>query len=107
VDAPTHFFHVHANSRCQCKFINSLQQDSQVFLDEHQKAEIAFSYFDGILGTPPTTSAVINQNVLGIPKIDATHLEQRFIETEVWDVIKSLPQDKRPGQMVSLPGFCK
>jgi hypothetical protein len=36
-------------------------------------------------------------DALGIPKIDATHLQQRFTEAKVWDVIKSLPPNKAPG----------
>jgi hypothetical protein len=34
-------------------------------------------------------------------KIDARHLEERFTEAEVWDVIKALPPDKAHG----LDGF--
>jgi hypothetical protein len=68
-----------------------------VFHGENEKAEIAFTYFDAILGTPPMTSAAINLNALGIPKINVAHLEKRFFEAEVWEVIKSLPLDKAPG----------
>jgi hypothetical protein len=43
--------------------------------------------------------------VLDIPRIDATHLEERFTEVEVWEVIKSLLPDKVPGPDGFTPRF--
>lgn len=54
-DAPTKFFHLHANSRRKKKFIRSLQKNDGVLaFDEETKADIAFQHFDAILGTPPS-----------------------------------------------------
>jgi hypothetical protein len=90
------FFHVHANSRWRRNFIHSLNMDGQAVLDEQQKAELAFSYFDDIMGSPPSPCVAINLELLDIPKIDARHLEEHFTKAEVWDVIKALPPDKAP-----------
>jgi hypothetical protein len=91
------FFHVHANSRRRRNFIHSLNMDGQAVLDEQQKAKLDFSYFDDIMGSPPPPYATINLELLDILKIDARHLEERFTEAKVWDVIKALPPDKAPG----------
>jgi hypothetical protein len=44
-DAPTKFFHVHANARRRRKFIRS-----QCLLSEESKAEAVFQFFHDILG---------------------------------------------------------
>jgi hypothetical protein len=93
-DAPTRFFHVHANSRRRCNFIHSLKHEEHTVIDEEQKVDVAFSFFDNILGSPLSLSATINLDVLDIPRIDVSCLEDRFTEAEVLEVIKSLPPDK-------------
>jgi hypothetical protein len=93
----TRFFHVHANSIRRHNFIHSLKQDGQVAFDEQQNAGLAFVFFDDILGSSSSLYTAINLDLFDIPKIDARHLEERFTEAEVWDVIKYLPLDKAPG----------
>jgi hypothetical protein len=51
-DAPTHFFHAHANTRCKKKLIRSLNHNGQTLVDEGRKAEVLFNFFDEVLGTP-------------------------------------------------------
>jgi hypothetical protein len=81
--------------------------DGQAVLDEQQKAKLDFSYFDDIMGSPPPPPpcATINLELLDILKIDARHLEERFTEAKVWDVIKALPPDKAPGSDGFTPRF--
>jgi hypothetical protein len=98
-DVPMRFFHVHANARRRRKFIHTLQEDGPIYVEEDQKAYLAFSFFDNILGTPTNRSGMINLELLDLPWLDLSHLEEHFTETEVWEVIKSLPLNKAPSQM--------
>lgn len=96
-DAPTKFFHIHANARQRKKFIRSLVHQDQVVVDEDAKAQIAFDHFDALLGTPPQRTCSINFGRIGILSIDMSGLDDRFTESEIWDVIKSMHPDKAPG----------
>jgi hypothetical protein len=43
-DAPTKFFHVHANARRCKKFIHSIEHNGQVLVSEEQKAEAFLNF---------------------------------------------------------------
>jgi hypothetical protein len=51
-DAPTHFFHAHANAHHRKKVFRSFDHNGQTLVDEGQKAEALFNFFDDVLGTP-------------------------------------------------------
>jgi hypothetical protein len=88
---------VHANARRRRKFIHTLQDDGRAYVDEDQKAHLAFTFFDDILGMTAIRNGAINLELLDLPRLDLSQLEQRFTKAEVWEAIKSLPPDKAPG----------
>lgn len=96
-DAPTKFFHIHANARQRKKFIHTLVHQGQVVVDEAAKAQIAFDHFDALLGTPPQRTCSIELSRIGLPMVDMAGMDDHFIEQEIWNVIKSLHPDKAPG----------
>jgi hypothetical protein len=51
-DRPTQFFYVLANAHGHKQFIRLLEHDGQVFVQEERKADIAFNFFNELLGTP-------------------------------------------------------
>jgi hypothetical protein len=59
-DAPTKFFHCHANARQRNNHIHSLVHEGQTLVAEDRKAEVTFEFFDEILGTSATRSNAIN-----------------------------------------------
>lgn len=96
-DIPTKFFHIQANIRRRKKFIKSLEHEGTVHFDEEEKVSIAYQFFNSLLGTPPTRTHVIDLERLGIPVANLSGLDDRFMEHEVWSVIKELHSDKSPG----------
>jgi hypothetical protein len=96
-DAPTKFFHIHANAHHKKKFIRTFHQDGHVLVSEEVKAQAFFNFFDEVLGTPPLRNCSVNMEILGLPTVNLSQLNERFTEEEVWAVIKSLPPDKAPG----------
>jgi hypothetical protein len=56
-----------------------------------------FDFFNTVLWTPPTRSNSISLEHLDLPCLDLSHLEERFTEVEVWNVINALPPDKAIG----------
>jgi hypothetical protein len=96
-DAPTKFFHMHANLRRRRKHIWSLKQGDQVVFDEDEKAVVAFNYFDDLLGTTLAHVNAINLNLLNLGTIDPSGLTERFSEAEVWATISALPPNKELG----------
>jgi hypothetical protein len=62
---------------------------------EESKAEAAFSFFEAIMGTPVARSNSISLELLHLPHLSVNHLTPCFTEQEVWNVIWSLPPDKR------------
>jgi hypothetical protein len=68
-DASTCIFHSYANSCGRRNHIHELEQDGTMFMEENDKAERIFSYFDAILGTPASRSNAINLQALGLPAL--------------------------------------
>jgi hypothetical protein len=96
-DTPLRFFHVYANARRRRKFIHTLQDDGRTYADEDQKAHLAFTFFNDILGMSAIRTGAINLELLDLPRLDLSQLEQRFTEAKVWEAIKLLPPDKVSG----------
>jgi hypothetical protein len=95
-NAATIFFHERANARCRKNHIRSLEHDGRVVISEG-KAEVVFSYFDSVLGTPSTRPNTIALELLDLTRLDPAGMDQRFMEEEVWSVIQAVPPDKAPG----------
>ena len=58
-------------------------------------------YYLSLLGTAPTTEAMINLDSLGLPSYDLTCLEEPFSMTEVEKIVKLVPLD----ESLDLDGF--
>jgi hypothetical protein len=52
-DAPTAFFHTHANAHRRHNHIRVLKRGDQTFLSEEDKADVVFDFFNQVLATPP------------------------------------------------------
>jgi hypothetical protein len=95
-DAPTKFFHNHANSRHQKKKLCCIEHDGQTLFTEERKAEAFYTYFDDIQGSSVVMSHGLHLHLLDLPRLDAPCLTPHFSEDEVWSMIRALPPDKAP-----------
>jgi hypothetical protein len=68
-----------------------------VFVDEGSKAEVIYSFFDNILGSAPDSANTINLDTLVLPCANLNELGTRFMEEEIWKIIRALPADKLSG----------
>jgi hypothetical protein len=105
--ASTHFFHLQAFHRGHKSFIEHIVIGDRLVIDEEQKAQVAFDYFDVILGAYQDHTHGLDFGLLVLPSISMLGLHRCFTEDEVWAIIKSLPTDKLPGLMASLPSFTR
>jgi hypothetical protein len=81
----------------QCKnHIHFLEHNGETLVTKDHKADATYSFFDDILGTPPTRSNAINLELPDHPYLNLSNLGNHFTEEEVWNVIISLPSDKAP-----------
>jgi hypothetical protein len=92
-DTSTKFFHVHANPRQRWKFIHSLQHDVRSYVEEDQKAQLAFSYFDCLLGTPVSHD---RPRQIGSATPRPVSLGGVLHQSGSVGVIRTLPPDKAP-----------
>jgi hypothetical protein len=84
-NAPTKFFHAHANVCRRRNFIHALEHNG----------------FRTSAGNPVDTCKTYQARQVRPPSPDLTGISSWFIEEEVWSVIKTLPPDKALG----LDGF--
>jgi hypothetical protein len=66
-------------------------------VSEEAKALVVLDFFEEMMGTVPVSSNSINLDALDLLSIQQGGLVDRFIEEEVWNMIRSLPPDKAPG----------
>lgn len=59
-------------------------------------------FFENLLGTGVVRQFGLNLDSLNIGTLDLSSLEVDFTSEEVWEAIKSLPQDRVMGQTVLL-----
>lgn len=64
--------------------------------DEETKANIAYQFFNSLLGSALVRSHMTDLERFGIPSINLSGLDDRFTEDEVWSVIKEPHPDKSP-----------
>jgi hypothetical protein len=85
-----------------------LQVDGATLVAEGEKAEAAFDYFFGILGTTHDMVGRLDFEALGIFSRDLSSLGRPFTEEQIWAVVKELPLDKALTGWVhwSLLPFC-
>jgi hypothetical protein len=87
-DAPTRFFHAHANIHHRKNHIHSLVQCDRVLVTESDKVDVA---------TLATRSNTIRLDLLDLPCVDLHELCTHFTKEEVWAAIRDLPSDKVSG----------
>jgi hypothetical protein len=87
-NAPTAFFHAHANTRHRRNHIQSLRQGDQTLLSEDDKAAAIFDFFNEVLASPPVHSRRIKFEALGLLSLNLSAMGTRFTEDEVSMVIK-------------------
>jgi hypothetical protein len=73
-----------------------LEQEGQVVQEEHM-TDVAFSFFDELLGTPSARTHEVDLHVLHLLTLSLSGLDEHFTEQEIFSVIRSMPQDKAPG----------
>lgn len=95
-DANTKFFHLQACHRSRKNYIPSLLHEGNWFSAEDAKADVIFSYYNGILGTPFQRQHAIHLDDL-LPQLDLTGIDACFSEEEIWATVKELPVDRAPG----------
>jgi hypothetical protein len=66
-------------------------------VDEGDKANVAYSFFDELLGATDVRSNSIELGLLDLPRWNPDHLCHHFSKDEVRSVIRSLPSDKALG----------
>jgi hypothetical protein len=82
-DAPTRFFHIQASQRQRKNFINALEHHGQRLIAEDRKADVAFEFFNDILGVPTARASRINLDCLDLSRHDLSRLCDRFTEEEI------------------------
>jgi hypothetical protein len=78
-----------------------LQCNGQTLVDEDQKAEALYEFFNDILGKPVQREKLINLDLLDLPQINLSELSACFTKEEVLTVIHSL----LPNKALSPDGF--
>jgi hypothetical protein len=95
-DTPTKFFHIYANARGRKNFIRRIVHDGHSLVEEGDKVEAAYSFFEELLGTTSMMLNSIELGLLDLSRLNLNHLCLHFSEDEVWYVIRSLPPGKAP-----------
>jgi hypothetical protein len=95
-DANTSFFHVKANSRRRKNFTTKLKADNGWATTHDDKAIVAQTHFETVLGLPPARDLDFNWNTLQRPPIDLSALDADFTEEEVKRALRDMPKDKSP-----------
>jgi hypothetical protein len=96
-DVPTKFFHVKASHRRRKGFIQSLEHGGKVLMQEDNKVDAAFDFFNDRMGMPAICSHAINLEDLYLPHLNLSGMGNHSTEEEVWGAIQLLPSDKAPG----------
>jgi hypothetical protein len=82
-DAPTRFFHAHANTRRRKNFIHPVTHEGNVLVSGQQGLGF-ISFYDELLGTSTPCSCSIDLELLDLPRLNLAILGERFTEEEIW-----------------------
>jgi hypothetical protein len=93
-DACTRFFHLQACHRRRKNYLFALQHDGQTFTEEDIKADIAFDYYDGLLGTTFARAHLIDLTQLDLPRLDLTEQSSAPRRTTGYQVLSVEPRTR-------------
>jgi hypothetical protein len=96
-DANTEYFHQHARYRKNKNFIGKLQVQNRLIVDQKEKKEAIWDFYNSLLGMVPPRALALNLEAFHRCPLNLHELEQMVTEEEVWHTIRSLPSDKAPG----------
>lgn len=96
-DACTKYFHLMACHRRRKNYLFTIQHDGQTFSEEEAKAEVIYTYYNGIPGTPFQRHHCINLDLLDLPHLDLSDLVAPFSNEEVARIVQESPNDRAPG----------
>jgi hypothetical protein len=72
-----------------------------------EKANCVFQLFNSRIGTQQSREVTVDQDLIGLRRIDLQHLEDEFTEEEVNAVIQEIAPVKHLVRMASLEVFTK
>jgi hypothetical protein len=98
-DANTKFFHLQACHRSRKNHIACLEVNDMTVVDDDAKAQVVYEHFNGILGTPPTTSYSLDFQRLGVPVTDLTGTDYCFLMEEIGELFGICRCTRRQGRM--------
>lgn len=96
-DACTRYFHLQACHRRRKNYLLAITHNGETFTEEEAKADLVFSYYNGLLGTPFTRTQRINLGLLGLPQLDLSEQAAHFTAAEIAHAIKESPANRAPG----------
>ena len=82
-DANTKYFHLQACHRKRKSHIDKVNVEDVVLIQEEEKAQAFYTYFDDLLGHSSPPSLRLDFTELGIPSIDLHGVNSCFTEEEV------------------------
>jgi hypothetical protein len=88
---------VKASHRRRKGFIQSLEHGGKVLMQEDNKVDAAFDFFNDRMGMPAICSHAINLEDLYLPHLNLSGTGNHSTEEEVWGAIQLLPSDRAPG----------
>jgi hypothetical protein len=88
-DACTKYFHLRACHRRRKNYLFTVSYDGQTFSEQDAKADIVFSYYNGLLGSAFTRQHRIDLSQLDIPQLGLSELVAR--------IVRESPADRAPG----------
>ena len=96
-DANTKLFHMHSRHRKRRNFVAELVNGDQILTSHDDKAVLVDNFYARLIGECGDREQTINLEALHMPTFNLAHLDEPVTELELWNTIKSLPNDKAPG----------
>ena len=106
-EANSKLFYLHANGRRRKNFIRHLPTPNGLLTTHDEKANCVFQLFNSRIGTQQSREVTVDQDLIGLRRIDLQHLEDEFTEEEVNAVIQEIAPVKHLVRMASLEVFTK
>lgn len=90
-DANTRYFHLQACHRSRKNFIASIEHEGVVLTSEEAKSDLAFDFYNALLGHNFTRTAQLDLDNLQLPRLGLHGLDDPFSEDEIWGIVKEMP----------------